>query len=90
MRPLLSDAKPIYTGLSFVGVDIAHAAQRQPEIARLVGPGRLFALGDGKGILTGLLGNGTLGGYVGLQVPEDWLVASGLSSTDPIRCAPRC
>lgn len=83
VRPLLSDAKPIYTGLSFVGVDIAHAAQRQPEIARLVGPGRLFALGDGKGILTGLLGNGTLGGYVGLQVPENWLVASGLSFDRP-------
>jgi 2-polyprenyl-6-methoxyphenol hydroxylase-like FAD-dependent oxidoreductase len=83
VRPLLSDAKPMYTGLSFVGTDIALAAQRQPEIARLVGPGRLFALGDGKGILIGLLGNGTIGGYVGLQVPEDWMSASGLSLDQP-------
>ncbi len=83
VRPLLSDAKPMYTGLSFVGTDIAQAAQRQPEIARLVGPGRLFALGDGKGILTGLLGSGTIGGYVGLQVPEDWMAASGLSFDQP-------
>ena len=30
VRPLLSDAKPMYTGLSFVGTDIAQAAQRQP------------------------------------------------------------
>ncbi|MHC5732864.1 MAG: hypothetical protein ACYTXY_54280, partial [Nostoc sp.] len=52
-------------------------------IARLVGPGRLFALSDGKGILTGLLGNGTIGGYVGLQVPQDWLAASGLSFDQP-------
>ncbi len=83
VRPILSDAKPTYTGLSFIGTDIAQAAQRQPEIARLVGPGRLFALGDGKGILTGLLGSGTIGGYVGLQVPEDWLAASGLSFDRP-------
>ena len=83
VRPLLSDAKPMYTGLSFIGTDIAHAAQRQPEIARLVGPGRLFALSDGKGILTGLLGNGTVGGYVGLQVPEDWMAASSLSFDQP-------
>ena len=48
-----------------------------------MGPGRLFALGDGKGILIGLLGNGTVGGYVGLQVPEDWLAASGLSFDQP-------
>ena len=85
VRPILSDAKPMYTGLSFVGTDIALAAQRQPEIARLVGPGRLFALGDGKGILIGLLGNGTVGGYVGLQVPEDWLAASGLSLDQPVQ-----
>ncbi len=73
----------MYTGLSFVGTDIAHAAQRQPEIARLVGPGRLFALADGKGILTGLLGSGTIGGYVGLQVPQDWVAASNLSFDQP-------
>ncbi len=83
VRPLLSDAQPTYTGLSFVGTDIAQAAQRQPEIAQLVGPGRLFALSDGKGILTGLLGNGTVGGYVGLQVPVDWLAASGFSFNQP-------
>jgi 2-polyprenyl-6-methoxyphenol hydroxylase-like FAD-dependent oxidoreductase len=83
VRPLLSDAQPMYTGLSFVAADIAHAAQRQPEIARLVGPGRLFALGDGKGILIGLLGNGTIGGYLGLQVPEDWLASSGIAFDKP-------
>ncbi len=83
VRPLLSDAKPIYTGLSFIGTNIADAAQRQPEIARLVGPGRLFALGDGKGILVGLLGDGTIGGYLGLQVPEDWKSHCGFSFDNP-------
>lgn len=83
VRPILSDAKLIYTGLSFVGVDIADADERQPAIARLVGPGRLFALGDGKGILTGRLGSGTIGGYLGLQVPEDWMAVSDLSFDRP-------
>ncbi|MEH2003507.1 MAG: NAD(P)/FAD-dependent oxidoreductase [Nostoc sp.] len=83
VRPLLSDAKPIYTGVSFIATDIANAEQTQPEIARLVGGGRLFALADGKGIFTALLGNGTIGGYIGLQVPEDWLAASNISLDQP-------
>ena len=83
VRPVLSDAKPIYTGVSFIAIDIANAAQTQPEIAHLVGAGRLFALSDGKGILMGLLGNGTIGGYLGLQVPEDWLDTSGISLDQP-------
>ncbi len=83
VRPILSVAKPIYTGLSLVGTDIARAAQRQPKIARLVRPGRLFALSDGKGILTGLLGGRTICGYLGLHVPEDWMAASGLSLDRP-------
>lgn len=83
VRPILSDATPIYTGLTFFSVDITDAARRQPRIAELVGPGRLFALGDGQGILTGLLGSGTIGGYAGLQLPEDWMATSGLSLDQP-------
>ena len=83
VRPILSDAQPIYTGVSFIGTDIANAEQTQPEIARLVGAGRLFALADGKGIFTALLGSGTIGGYLGLPVPEDWLTASGISFDRP-------
>ena len=83
VRPILSDADPVYTGVSFIDIRIADAARTQPEIARLVGPGRLFALDDGKGIFTALLGNGSLASYVGLQVPEDWLAVSGISFDDP-------
>lgn len=85
VRPLLSDAQPIYTGLTFIGTDIADAARRQPAIDRLVGPGRMFALGDGKGILTGRLGNGTIASYLGLQVPPDWITASGIPFDQPVR-----
>ena len=83
VRPILSDAEPIYTGVSFIGADIANAAQTQPEIARLVGAGRMFALSDCKGILMGLLGNGTIGGNIGLRVPEDWMAASDISTDQP-------
>ena len=89
VRPILSDGDPVYTGVSFIDIRIADAARTQPEIARLVGPGRLFALDDGKGIFTALLGNGSLASYVGLQVPEDWLAVSGISFDDhePARAA---
>ncbi len=83
VRPLLSDAKPIYTGLTFVVIDIAQVEQRQPEIARFVGAGRVFALGDGKGILTGRLGNDSVSSYLGLQVPEDWAAVSGVPFDQP-------
>ncbi|MFF3524181.1 FAD-dependent oxidoreductase [Streptomyces albidoflavus] len=51
VRPLLSEAVPAYTGISFVEADLTDADRRHPRAAALVGSGLLFALDQGKGFL---------------------------------------
>ena len=72
VRPLLSDAKPIYSGVSFVELGIDDADARHPEVAALVGRGLMFALGDGKALIAHRDADAHIGGYTGLRVPEDW------------------
>lgn len=72
VRPLLSDAKPIYSGVSFVEFGIDDADARHPEVAALVGRGLMFALGDGKALIAHRDADAHIGGYTGLRVPEDW------------------
>ncbi|WP_394846766.1 FAD-dependent monooxygenase [Pendulispora brunnea] len=50
-RPLLTDATPVYSGISFVEARILDASSSHPALAAVVGKGHLFALSDEKGIL---------------------------------------
>ncbi len=72
VRPLLSDAQPIYSGVSFIELGIDDADTRHPEIASLVGRGLMFALGDNKALIAHRNANAHVGGYAGLRVPENW------------------
>jgi len=89
IRPLVSDARPIYSGVMFVELGIDDADTRYPELARLVGRGLMFALGDSKGLLGHRDANAHLGVYAAMRVPEDWVETSGLdwSSGDAIRAS---
>ncbi|SEF37902.1 2-polyprenyl-6-methoxyphenol hydroxylase [Amycolatopsis pretoriensis] len=67
VRPLLSDAVPVYSGLSFVeahlsDVDIAH-----PAAAALVGAGSMFALADGLGLIAQRNGGGRIRVYAAVK-----------------------
>ncbi|MFF3837388.1 FAD-dependent oxidoreductase [Streptomyces sp. NPDC001930] len=73
VRPLLSDAKPVYSGISFVEADLHDADTRHPEEAAVVGSGMLFALADGKGFLAHRETDGSLHVYTALTAAEDWL-----------------
>ncbi|WP_373287074.1 FAD-dependent oxidoreductase [Wenjunlia tyrosinilytica] len=81
IRPLLSAAKPVYTGISFVELDLLDADARHPECAKLIGGGMLFALGDNKGFLAHRESDGSLHIYTALRAAESWL--STLDFTDP-------
>jgi 2-polyprenyl-6-methoxyphenol hydroxylase-like FAD-dependent oxidoreductase len=81
VRPLVSDAVPAYTGVSFVELGLRDADARHPASAAVVGGGMLFALGGGKGLLAHREPGGTLHVYAALVVPEDW--SSGVDFADP-------
>lgn len=83
VRPLLSDAKPIYTGVSFIEIGIPDAEQNHRGVANVVGKGSLMVLSDDKGLLAQASGDGRIRVYVAFRVPEDWLLTSGIPFDRP-------
>lgn len=73
VRPLLSAAHPVYSGVSFVESDLLRAATAHPATADLVGTGLMFAFGEQKGFITHLETDGSIHAYVARKVGEDWL-----------------
>jgi 2-polyprenyl-6-methoxyphenol hydroxylase-like FAD-dependent oxidoreductase len=73
IRPLLSDARPAYTGISFVETDLFEADTRHPRGADIVGGGFFFALGDARGLLAHRETDGSLHVYAALRADEGWL-----------------
>lgn len=81
VRPLLSDAKPKYVGLTYVETYLFESDQRHPASAAAVGGGALFAVAPGRGILAHREPEGILHTYVALQKPENWI--DGIDFSDP-------
>ncbi|MFI0739296.1 FAD-dependent oxidoreductase [Streptomyces sp. NPDC021100] len=73
IRPLVSDARPAYTGISFVETDLFDADARHPRSAAVVGGGFFIALGDERGVLAHRESDGSLHVYTALKVDEGWL-----------------
>lgn len=73
VRPLLTDAWPSYTGVSFIEADLLDGARRHPAQAAAMGRGMMFALQDGIGMLGHLESDGTLHVYLALRAGEDWI-----------------
>jgi 2-polyprenyl-6-methoxyphenol hydroxylase-like FAD-dependent oxidoreductase len=82
VRPLLSEAKPAYVGLSFIETYLLDGDTRHQASAQAVGGGSLFALAPGKGILAHREPNALLHTYVALNKPEDWIARIDFS--DPV------
>ncbi|MEU9098362.1 NAD(P)/FAD-dependent oxidoreductase [Streptomyces sp. NPDC048361] len=81
IRPLVSDAWPAYTGISFVESDLLDADTRHPAAAAVVGGGALFALADHRGVLAHRQTDGSLHVSSAVQIAEGWL--DGIDFTDP-------
>jgi 2-polyprenyl-6-methoxyphenol hydroxylase-like FAD-dependent oxidoreductase len=75
VRPLLSDAKPEYCGISYLELHLSDVDEHYPDSAALVGPGVFFALSDNKA----LMAHGGRHIHLGasLRVPQDWTVKGG-------------
>ncbi|MDR6879876.1 NAD(P)/FAD-dependent oxidoreductase [Bacillus sp. 3255] len=88
IRPLLTDAAPIYSGLSMVELSIENAAVMHPDIAAFNRRGKLFALDDHKGILAQLNGDGRICVYLAFLAERDWLDTCGIPFDKPEEAKP--
>ncbi|MFI1969183.1 FAD-dependent oxidoreductase [Streptomyces cinnamoneus] len=82
VRPALSPAAPVYTGVTFTETALDDCDTRHPRIAELVGDGLLMAKGPGKGLFAQRNSNGHIRVYVALRAPHDWHAAAGLDLDD--------
>ncbi|MFC6644541.1 FAD-dependent oxidoreductase [Granulicella cerasi] len=72
VRPMVSDAKPVYTGTTYVETYLKDADVRHATTAEALGGGSMFAMSPGKGIGAHREPGAVLHSYVMLKKPEDW------------------
>ena len=82
VRPLVSSARPAYTGISFVEGDLHDADTLHPAQAAAMGAGMLFAFRGPTGILGHRETDGSLHFYLGLRVDEPWIDTVDFTDTD--------
>jgi 2-polyprenyl-6-methoxyphenol hydroxylase-like FAD-dependent oxidoreductase len=84
VRRLMSDAVPLYTGVTFVETGLNDADARHPELAALTGSGTMMALDEGLGFVAQRNSGGHIRVYVGMRAAEDWHRQAGVDLTDPV------
>jgi 2-polyprenyl-6-methoxyphenol hydroxylase-like FAD-dependent oxidoreductase len=83
VRPLLSSATPMYTGVTFIEFGLDNVDQDHPALAHLVGHGLMLALASNKGFLAQRNGHAHIRVYAALRIPEKWAASSGFDEQNP-------
>jgi len=77
-RLLLTDIAPAYTGVTFVDMHVTDVDRDHPNLAAMVGRGKIFALADSKALIAQRSSGGRLHIYVAVRAAE-----AGLAGFDP-------
>ncbi|MGW7515324.1 FAD-dependent oxidoreductase [Streptomyces sp. NPDC054796] len=73
VRPLLTPARPVYSGTCFVEIALASGGRNSRATLAAIGNGTLMAVAPGKGIIAHRYADGHVRGYVALNKPEEWV-----------------
>jgi 2-polyprenyl-6-methoxyphenol hydroxylase-like FAD-dependent oxidoreductase len=68
VRPLLTDAMPVYEGATMI--EFGFSVERHPHVDALVGSGKMFAVGSNRVLIGQRNGFGHIRGYAGLRIDE--------------------
>jgi len=85
VRPLLSDAVPVYEGATFA--ELGFDTRRHPAVDSLVGKGKMFAVGDNRLLVAQRNGRGHIRGYTMLRMAEAVGRALVVAEPDRVRAA---
>jgi 2-polyprenyl-6-methoxyphenol hydroxylase-like FAD-dependent oxidoreductase len=87
VRPLVSDQKPAYAGMSYIDTYLHDVDNRHPASAAVVGDGALYALEPGKGFLAHREPGNVIHSYVVVPRPADWFDSINFTDADATRAA---
>jgi 2-polyprenyl-6-methoxyphenol hydroxylase-like FAD-dependent oxidoreductase len=73
VRPLLTPAKPLYSGTCFIEIAFAPDDPDHRANVAAIGSGTLMAVAKGQGIIVHRNADGGVSGYVALNKPEEWM-----------------
>ncbi|SHE53197.1 FAD-dependent oxidoreductase [Pedobacter caeni] len=82
VRPLITAITPVYSGVTIVEGNVYHADKNAARLQKLLGGGKIFALGEGKSLILSAKGDGSISFYTGCKVEESWLQDSGVDFSD--------
>lgn len=88
VRPLVSDAVPVHSGVTFIEAHFDRVDTDHPEVAALVGDGHTFATGDHKGLLAQRNANQHVRAYIAVREESEGGRPAGLpDDTEAVRAA---
>lgn len=73
VRPIVSLAQPIYSGIGGMNLVISDVEKRYPDLHKLANRGSLFAFSSGKTIIAQQRGDGSLQVYAWSRRDESWI-----------------
>ena len=82
IRPLLSETKPHYSGVSAIEVRHRNVSSGNPTLSSLVGAGTLFGLHDGKVLCCQRNGDDSIRVYAMQPTEESWTSTCGIDWKD--------
>lgn len=90
VRPLITDVKPYYSGISGHAFRIPDAEKTQPELYKLTNRGSIFNWSDGKSITAQYMGDGSINIGTWLVRSEDWRETCGYDIHDAAATKEAC
>ncbi len=82
IRPIVTDIKPFWTGITMVEGSVKDAEKTAPNIHKLLKGGKIFAFGNQKTLLVSSKGDGSLGFATGCKTNEFWYKENGIDFKD--------
>lgn len=82
VRPLVTETKPHYSGISCLEVRHRDVSTRNSAVADMVGQGTFFGLHDSKNLCGQRNGDDSIRVYAMMPCPEDWVTTCGIDWKD--------
>ena len=82
VRPLLTEEKPYYSGISGLQQNISNPESQYPEGYEIINRGSIFCYSDGKSLNAQQLGNGSLSIATYKVDTENWMSEEGVDMND--------